>query len=101
MVPNVPEPAFFSGTPFSGTPVSPEDLLLLADFLAPTDHFVADSHLAEAARNLATWADAHPNRLWVARDLAARRGERPTVVDVLHRAGLESLPDSEATGRAS
>jgi hypothetical protein len=81
--------------------VNAEDLLLLADFVAPADHFVGESHLEEAARNLATWADAHPNRLWVARDLAARRGERSTVVEVLHRAGLESLPDSEAKGRAS
>ena len=41
---------------FSGSPITPEELLVLAEFAAPS-HFVSDDHLRDAAENLADWTD--------------------------------------------
>ncbi|HZP27488.1 MAG TPA: hypothetical protein VFC99_00935 [Acidimicrobiia bacterium] len=73
---------------FAGSAVDAEQLIRLGEFLAPQTHFVSEDHLREAAGHLAEWADDQPSRLWIARDLAVRRGCRGTVVDVLHQAGL-------------
>ena len=41
---------------FSGSAITPEELLVLAEFAAPS-HFVSDEHLHDAADNLAEWTD--------------------------------------------
>ena len=41
---------------FSGSAITPEELLVLAEFAAPS-HFVSDEHLRDAAENLAEWTD--------------------------------------------
>ena len=41
---------------FSGSAITPEELLVLAEFAAPS-HFVSDEHLHDAAENLAEWTD--------------------------------------------
>src|SRR5207249_2618309 len=55
---------------FSGSPITPEELLVLAEFAAPS-HFVSDDHLREAADNLAEWTDHRPATIAGALRLAA------------------------------
>jgi hypothetical protein len=70
---------------YRGTPVTPEELLVLAEFAAPS-HFVSDEHLHDAAENLAEWTDRHSSVAERALRLAARRDERPSVVELLREA---------------
>lgn len=66
---------------FSGTPVSAEELLLLAEYAAPS-HFVSDDHLHEAAENLAEWSDT-ATVVVDALNLASARGDGPGVLQLL------------------
>jgi hypothetical protein len=70
---------------FSGSPVTAEELLVLAEFAAPS-HFVSDEHLHEAAENLAEWTDRQSSIAERALRLAASRDERPSVVELLREA---------------
>ena len=67
---------------FSGSPITPEELLVIADFAAPS-HFVSKEHLHTAAENVAEWTDHEPDTINAALRLAARRGARRSVVDLL------------------
>ena len=71
---------------FAGSRLNSEELLVLAEFLAPAEHFVSDTHRCEAAANLAEWADAEPELLRSTQRLASLRGCRATVVEVLREA---------------
>jgi hypothetical protein len=70
---------------YSGSPVTPQELLVLAEFAAPS-HFVSDQHLHEAAENLAEWTDRQSSIAERALRLAASRDERPSVVELLREA---------------
>jgi hypothetical protein len=67
---------------FSGSPITPEELLVIADFAAPS-HFVSKDHLHEAAENVAEWTDHRPGTITAALRLAATRGARDSVVELL------------------
>lgn len=67
---------------FSGSPITPEELLVIADFAAPS-HFVSKEHLHEAAENVAEWTDHRAGTINAALRLAERRGARRSVVDLL------------------
>jgi hypothetical protein len=66
---------------FSGTPVSSEELLALAEYAAPS-HFISDDHLHEAAQNLAEWSDTAAVVV-DALHLASARGDAPSVLQLL------------------
>lgn len=70
---------------YSGSPVTPEELLVLAEFAAPS-HFVSDEHLHDAAENLAEWTDRESSIAELALRLAAGRDERASVVALLREA---------------
>jgi hypothetical protein len=70
---------------FSGSPITPEELLVLAEFAAPS-HFVSDDHLRDAADNLAAWTDHQRATIAAALRLAARQDVRPSVVELLRAA---------------
>ena len=70
---------------YSGSPVTPEELLVLAEFAAPS-HFVSDQHLHEAAENLAEWTDHRASAIHGALRLASRQEVRPSVIDLLRAA---------------
>jgi hypothetical protein len=70
---------------YRGSPVTPEELLVLAEFAAPS-HFVSVEHLHDAAVNLAEWTDRKASVARRALSLAARRDERPSVVELLREA---------------
>jgi hypothetical protein len=70
---------------YRGTPVTPEELLVLAEFAAPS-HFVSNDHLHHAAENLAEWTDRESSVAERALRLASRRDERPSVVELLREA---------------
>jgi len=55
---------------------------VIADFAAPS-HFVSKEHLHSAAENVAEWTDHEPGTINAALRLAARRGARRSVVDLL------------------
>lgn len=74
---------------FSGSAITPEELLVLAEFAAPS-HFVSDEHLSDAAENLADWTDHHPTTIQKARRLATRRDVRASVVELLDEAAAVS-----------
>ena len=61
---------------FSGSPITPEELLVLAEFAAPS-HFVSDEHLRDAAENLAEWTDHGSATIDGALRLASRRTSGP------------------------
>jgi hypothetical protein len=75
---------------FSGSAITPEELLVLAEFAAPS-HFVSDEHLHDAADNLAEWTDHRASTIHGALRLAARQQVRPSVLELL-RAAIESCP---------
>jgi hypothetical protein len=75
---------------FHGSPVTPEELLVLAEFLAPSTHYISDHQLREAATSLAEWTDEQPHVVGQALELAAERHCRRTVLDVLRAAGPPS-----------
>ncbi len=70
---------------FSGSAITPEELLVLAEFAAPS-HFVSDEHLHDAAENLAEWTDHRASAIHGALRLAAREEVRASVVDLLQAA---------------
>jgi hypothetical protein len=70
---------------YSGTPVTAEELLALAEFAAPS-HFVSYEHLHDAAENLAEWTDREARVAQRALGLATGRSERPSVVELLREA---------------
>jgi hypothetical protein len=74
---------------FSGSPVTPEELLVLAEFAAPS-HFVSDDHLCEAADNVAEWTDHRSATILGALRLASRRDVRPSVIRLLREAASSS-----------
>ena len=69
---------------FSGTHVSAEDLLSLAEYAAPSQ-FDSDAELHEAAENLAEWLDT-PDVVVDAIRLAEARGDGPGVLQLLSEA---------------
>ena len=75
---------------FSGSAITPEELLVLAEFAAPS-HFVSDAHLHDAAENLAEWTDHRATTIHGALRLASRQDVRPSVVELL-RAAAGSCP---------
>jgi len=77
---------------FSGSAITPEELLVLAEFAAPS-HFVSDDHLRDAADNLAEWTDHRSSTIIAALHLAARRDVHPTVIQLL-RAARSDTDDS-------
>ncbi len=83
---------------YSGSPVTAEELLALAEFAAPS-HFVSDGHLADAAANLAEWTEDGSAVLDGALRLASPQDVRPSVVELLRaaarlRPGLTLAPAS-------
>ena len=74
---------------FSGSAITPEELLALAEFAAPS-HYVSDDALRDAADNLAEWTDHRPNTIVAALHLATRRDVHPTVVQLLRAAAMLS-----------
>jgi hypothetical protein len=70
---------------YSGTPVSAEELLVLAEFAAPS-HFFSDAQLHDAAENLVEWTDREARVAENALQLAAVRHDRPSVVELLREA---------------
>ena len=74
---------------FSGSPVTPEELLAIAEFASPS-HFVSDAHLRDAARNVAEWTDHESEPIIGALRLASRQDVRPSVIELLRAAASES-----------
>lgn len=70
---------------FSGSPVSAEELLVLAEFAAPS-HFVSDAHLMDAAANIAEWTEDGSATIDGALLLASRQGVRAIVIELLRAA---------------
>ena len=61
---------------FSGSAITPEELLVLAEFAAPS-HFISDDQLRDAADNLAEWTDHRSSTIVAALHLAFDGGEPP------------------------
>ena len=80
---------------FSGSAITPEELLVLAEFAAPS-HFVSDGQLRDAADNLAEWTDHRSSTIVAALHLASRRGVHPTVTRLLRAAAMSTSADSVA-----
>jgi len=78
---------------FSGSAITPEELLVLAEFAAPS-HFVSDDALRDAADSLAEWTDHRSSTIAAALHLAAYRDVHPTVVELLRAAAMLSTPDT-------
>ena len=81
---------------FSGSAITPEELLVLAEFAAPS-HFVSDRALHDAADNLAEWTDHRPSTIVAALHLASHRGVHPTVIQLLRAAAMSSNDESSDT----
>jgi hypothetical protein len=81
---------------FHGSSVTREELLGLAEFLAPSTHFISAQQLQDSAASLAEWADEQPDILGEVLDLAAERHCRRTVIDVLRAAGSASPEHANA-----
>jgi len=79
---------------FSGSAITPEELLVLAEFAAPS-HFVSDDALRDAADNLAEWTDHRSSTIAAALRLAARRDVHPTVFQLLRAAAMLSVDDGD------
>ena len=77
---------------FSGSAITPEELLVLAEFAAPS-HFVSDDALRDAADNLAEWTDHRSSTIAAALHLASYRDVHPTVVQLLRAAAMLSTPE--------
>jgi hypothetical protein len=77
---------------FSGSAITPEELLVLAEFAAPS-HFVSDDALREAADNLAEWTDHRSSTIAAALHLASRRDVHSAVVQLLRAAAMLSTED--------
>ena len=74
---------------FSGSAITPEELLVLAEFAAPS-HFIGDDHLRDAADNIAEWTDHRARTIVAALHLATRRDVHPSVVQLLRAAAMLS-----------
>ena len=88
---------------FSGSAITPKELLVLAEFAAPS-HFVSDDHLRDAADNLAEWTDHRPSTIVAALHLASQRDVHPTVIQLLRAAAMstrDEAPSDESLARAS
>jgi hypothetical protein len=72
---------------FSGSAITPEELLVLAEFAAPS-HFVSDGALQDAADNLAEWTDHRPSTIVAALHLGTHRDVHPTVLELLRAAAM-------------
>lgn len=83
---------------FSGSAITPEELLVLAEFAAPS-HFVSDRALRDAAENLAEWTDHEPSTIVAALHLASHRDVHPTVIRLLRAAAMSGT--DEPMARAS
>ena len=70
---------------FSGSAITPEELLVLAEFAAPS-HFLSDDHLHDAADNLAEWTNHQANAMYAALRLASRQDVRLSVLELLRDA---------------
>jgi hypothetical protein len=77
---------------FSGSAITPEELLVLAEFAA-SSHFVSDDALRDAADNLAEWTDHRSSTIAAALHLASRRDVHPTVIQLLRAAAMLSTDD--------
>ena len=82
---------------FSGSAITPEELLVLARFAAPS-HFVSDGQLRDAADNLAEWTNHESRTIVAALHLASRRDVHPTVIRLL-RAAAMSCTDEPHLGQ--
>ena len=80
---------------FSGSAITPEELLVLAEFAAPS-HFVSDDQLREPAADLAEWTDHRLSTIVAALHLASRRDVQPTVIRLLRAAAMSVRDDSVA-----
>ena len=80
---------------FSGSAITPEELLVLAEFAAPS-HFVSDGQLHDAADNLAEWTDHRSSTIVAALHLASRRDVHPSVIRLLRVAAMSTTDESEA-----
>jgi len=69
-------------TVFAGTPITPSELVDLAEFATPS-RFPTDAHRRHEADNLAEWCDDDPQLAEHAAMLARGRGVRHEVVEVL------------------
>jgi hypothetical protein len=76
---------------FSGSAITPEELLVLAEFAAPS-HFVSDDALRDAAENLAEWTDHEPSTIVAALHLGVTRDVHPTVIELLRAAAMSGAP---------
>ena len=74
---------------FSGSAITPEELLVLAEFAAPS-HFVSDDAMHDAAENLAEWTDHEASTIVAALHLAMHRHVHGTVVELLRAAVMAS-----------
>jgi hypothetical protein len=83
---------------FSGSAITPEELLVLAEFAAPS-HFVSDAALRDAADNLAEWTDHRSSTIVAALHLASQRDVHPTVIRLLRAAAM--LSSELSVARAS
>jgi hypothetical protein len=67
---------------FSGSAITPEELLALAEFAAP-DHFRDYEHLRDAAANLTEWIDHDTAIVAGALRIGHRRHVRGSVMELL------------------
>jgi hypothetical protein len=70
---------------FSGSAITDEELLALAEFAAP-DRFRDYEHLREAAESLSEWTDHGSKTIASAMRLGYRRHVRPSVMELLRAA---------------
>jgi hypothetical protein len=80
---------------FSGSAITPEELLVLAEFAAPS-HFVSDGQLYDAADNLAEWTDHRSSTIVAALHLASRRDVHSPVIRLLRAAAMSTTDESIA-----
>jgi hypothetical protein len=80
---------------FSGSAITPEELLVLAEFAAPS-HFVSDGQLNDAADNLAEWTDHRSSTIVAALHLASRRDVHSSVIRLLRAAAMSTTDESIA-----
>jgi hypothetical protein len=80
---------------FSGSAITPEELLALAEFAAP-DQFRDYEHLREAADNLSEWTDHDTAIVAAALRVGYRRHVRPTVMELLRAAAWVGSEESLA-----
>ena len=80
-----------STTVFAGTPITPSELVDLAEFATPSQ-FPTDAHRRYEADNLAEWCDDNPQLAHHAALLARGRGARGEVIAVLDELAAHVSP---------